>query len=150
VTVLAVLKPGEFLPAGGPGDLFVLRLEPPARHAWRAGSPAAGTANLRGRFVTKGPGAVSLAWRLDHKPDLAGTASTPLTVTTTTMGGANSFLLPYLALTLAGTVAAGDTDADAALLLGVPLARALVLSARPGLPFAAGQDLLDPALGRVV
>lgn len=152
---IRLLRPGQFIPAGthSSASLGVIQIVPRAGEAWRMlANLNNGTCILRGRFVNKDAAFTNITPQINTHAVFGaptGLEAGLTAITSTTIVNSNTWWMPYLRLLANGTTAAGATDAIIMLGAGFPVADVRVVSAMAGMPWSAGQSLLDPALGLV-
>lgn len=149
--LIRLLKSGEFLPVGGTAAIARFKLVAPPGEAWRMRANSS-TGSFRGRLVNKGASLTNLIVRHAATPTFGGTAgleSNSLTLSTTSITNADTWVMPWIEIFQTGTTTLNDTDAEIALFFGFPVQKLLVDFVRAGMPYAVGDDIAHPSANRV-
>lgn len=149
--LIRVLKQGEFIPAGGATAFLTLKITPVNGQMWR-GVSSNQAIITRGRLITQGTGFTSVQPRQNMHATFGSPtgleANVGSAITGTSIVQGTSYFMPYLQLLQAGT-SSTDTDMELDILIGVPVLKVEVVVVRSGMLYLLGDDLLDPARGRV-
>jgi len=161
MALIELFRPGEFIPAGtyaAGTQIGLFEVTPAPGEGWRMFIPqTAGNSVFRGRFANKPAGFTSITAQIgigqaDIGPRFgaaqAGLEATILTLNSTSIQSANTWMMPYVRLLAEGTAGTNDTDLRLQLLLGFPVVAFRVVAAANGMPWQVGQNLLNPIFGR--
>lgn len=154
---LYLFLPGEYIPAGTYSNTVIgeFTVVPRKGEAWRMLTPqTAGPCVFRGRFVNKGASFTSIVTQITtpmspsnrvgrYGSAAGGLEANILTLNATSVQNANTWFMPNIRLQANGTAGANDTDCTLAVLFGFPVEAVICNEAIAGMPWQAGQNLLD-------
>lgn len=139
-----MFKNTDLLPDGNNGILAVIRFEAPGQ----VDRLVRDNGLVRGSVADLG-GATSWTIQGDYKSDFSQTADGYMTIS----GGVQErkgFMYPYMRIIQNGTTSGGTAAMRLALAFPVKLRSVKVISARAGMPFATGDDLLKTMQDRFI
>lgn len=144
MALLKIFNANRPIPPGGSNTFLRLRAVPRPGHAWQMFAQNFGIV-ARGRFITQGSGMTSVVIRIaaDEVGAPAGLEHVLVTITNTSVAGGTSYPMPIIDFFQNGTSTEPSTM-SLMLGFGFPLDRLEVISARTGMWFQPGMNLLDP------
>lgn len=149
--------PGEFIPAGSYSNTLLgeFHIIPRPREGWRMLTPqTSGNSVVRGRFVNKNANFTSITIQTAtpisgfdrngrYGAANGGLEHQIIAINATTVQAANTWMMPNFRILAAGTAGTNDTDCCIAMIFGFPVEAVICNYAAAGMPWSAGQNLLD-------